>query len=105
MGSLPRNGCISLILQIVPIDDLWRPTIRLRIEIGFRWVRQAEAEALNLAYVFSCRVSDKSVELGLYHLRLLLGKEKTLPHTGQRENHTAPDRGTPNENSPHQRAV
>jgi len=82
MGPPPCTAFKSLSLQIVPVDDLRRPTIRLRIEIGFQRVRQTEAAALNLVYVFACSVSDKAVELALYHLRLLLEKEKTLPTLG-----------------------
>jgi len=82
MGPPPCTDFKSLSLQIVPVDYQRRPTIRFRIKIGFRRVRQTEAASLNLAYVFACSVSDKAVELALYHLRLLLEKEKTLPTLG-----------------------
>ena len=94
MASPPCTSFKSLSLQIIPVDGLRRPTIRFWVEIGFRRVGQAESATLDFANVFACRAGDEAVELSLYHLRYLLVNEKTLPRAGQRENHTAPDRGT-----------
>jgi hypothetical protein len=89
MWPSPCTGFISPSLQLVPVDDQRRLTIRLGVEIGFRRVGQTETATVNVVYVFTRGIGNKSVEFGLYHLRLLRENEKTPPHAGQRENHTA----------------
>jgi len=61
---------------------LGRQTIWLGIEIGFGWVGETEAAALNLSQVLARGSCDLSIKLRLRHLRYSKRKSERCPTKG-----------------------